>query len=73
MQTIDNQQLATMTGGNYYCAGPACYAAPGARAFYGPYPAYAPRAAWWPGYAAYNPYAAGWYGPPAPARRAWWW
>jgi hypothetical protein len=78
MQTIDNQQLATMTGGiAYYYPAPACHAPPGARAFYGPYPAYAapyaaPRAAWWPQYAAYNQYA-GWYGPPAPARRAWWW
>src|ERR1044071_9603144 len=37
MQTIDNQQLATMTGGNYYYyPAPACHVPPGARAFYGP-------------------------------------
>lgn len=79
MKTIDNQQLATMTGGSA-CYGPvpACHAPPGARAFYGAYPQYAvPRGPWWPQYSPqYNPqYSAyaGWWGPPAPARRAWWW
>jgi hypothetical protein len=77
MQTIDNQQLETMTGGApCYVPVPACHGAPGARPFYGPYPQYAvPRAAWWPQYSAYNAYNAypGWWGAPAPARRAWWW
>ena len=76
MQTIENHQLATTSGGFYYYAVPGCHAAPGARPFYGPYPQYAvPRAAWLQQYNAYNAYAAFYGAPPPPpqARRAWWW
>jgi len=81
METIENRDLETSTGGAYYVPVPACHAPPSARPAFGPYPAYVlPRAAWWPAYNAYPAYNAcpaysayptynaygGWVPPPPP-------